>query len=661
MEIASFRPFKVPRPVETQFFVPDDTANLKFMVDDLARSGLTPDDIYAYTSPFIKKDGATAAYSIPYFDLQGKPLVDKNMYPVMYRTRFKLPDFSKEQRYTQPSAEALLKNDLPSTIPYILPGTLSGVGDFIICCEGEKKTGSVIKTLGLPAFGIGGCQMWRNPDGSGSVHPWIRQLISGKTKIIIIPDGDVLRYDICNAYGTFAAALRAEGITVELLNPPGKIDDLLLLWGPEAESNFNSLPRLNPEELVQSPVSLVKRYNLAFKQDNKGTVTVHQHTSNIMKLMEEHNAFPKVWLNTDNSKVMVGEEPAVPHRTEMYIANYFQHNLGFDKVTNRTIRECVLSLSRQNSRSPFLDYIQSHTWDGIPRLDTWLTRHWGVEESNFVKEISSKWLISACARMDKPGSKIDWMMIVVGPQGTGKTSMPGILFKNNSLTLYGEQNDKDLHMLLHSALVVGFDELDSFGKRESSNLKAMVTRNEDSFRPPYGASVENFPRRFTLYGCGNRYEFLQHDPSGYRRYAVVEVNRLLDFNGLEMERDQLWAEAWHRYQGGVKYWEVDGTSAQAEKYVVMNPLEDRIEEFLARKTADKITPSKKDPTRIYFVMKELLQHLDMEKDMRNSALMRDISAILHSKGLKKPEKATRHPDTGAVGKWYVYELPSTPL
>lgn len=660
METAvAFRPFKIPRPVETQFFQVSDVANQSFMEADLARSGLTPEDVMAYTTPLIKKEGATAAYSIPYFGLDGKPLVDKQGYPVMFRTRFRLPEFSKEQRYTQPSGETLVKHELPSILPYIHPATLSTSSDYIVCCEGEKKTGAVIKALGIQAFGIGGCQMWRDPSGSGSVHPWIRELVKGKSKIVIIPDGDVLRYDICNAYGTFAAALRAEGIDVELLNPGGKIDDLLVLWKEDAKSNFANLPSLSPEELVQSPVSLAKRYNLAFKQNDKGVITVHQHTSNVMKLMEEHNAFPQIWRNTDNNRVMVGENTAQPDLTEMDIANYFQHNLGFDKVNHRIVYSCIQALAKRNSRSPMLDYIQAQSWDGNTRLKTWLHRLWGVERSPYTDEIAEKWLVSACARMEKPGTKLDWMLIVVGPQGTGKTSMPSILFKDNSITLYGDHNDKDLHMLLHSALCVGFDELDSFGKRESSNLKAMITRNEDAFRPPYGASVEIFPRRFTLYGCGNRYEFLQHDPSGYRRYAVIEATRLLDFAGLESERDQLWAEAWHRYQEGTKFWEIEGASAQAEKYVVVNPMEDKVDEFIARKLTDKISPGKATSGFVYFTMSELLIHLEMEKEARNSTMIRELSAILRSKGAKKPEKATRHPDTGAVGKWYIIE-PTAP-
>lgn len=623
-------PFKIPQPDPTGFFAYDDSKNIAFMEQDLKASGLTQKDIFAYTSVFIPRSEALAAYVIPYHDTDGKVLVDLNGYPSMIRRRYKYPPYSKEQRYDQPDAAQLNKLGLPSHMPYINPLTLSLGGDTLVCCEGEKKTAAVLKHLGLPAFGIGGFQMWRDPAGSGGVHPWIRELLKkkGLNRILIIPDGDLYRYDICRGYGTFAHALREEGIEVEIVNPPGKIDDLIVSWGADAKERFSGLPKVDPGELVQSSDSLADRYNLAFRKDDKGRVTVLQHTSNVMTLLEEHRAFPAIWRNNDNNRMMIGQEQMQPGLTEMTLANYFQHNLGFDKVNHKMIISCLEALGKRNARSPFLEYVRAQVWDGTPRLDTWMIRLWGAEDSIYTREVSAKWLISSCARMEKPGTKIDWIMIVIGPQGTGKTTMPGVMFNGQNLTLYGEHNDKDLHMLLHSSLCVGFDELDSFGKRESSNLKAMITRNEDAFRPPYGISVEIFPRRFTLYGCGNRSEFLQHDPSGYRRYGILSVDRLLDFSGLEAERDQLWAEAWARYSAGKdKYWEIEGASDHAQDHVIANPIEDMIFDVIDRWKKQRPEGMVKEGV-LYISFTDVLMALNIDPTRTNTTQCREIGGIL---------------------------------
>lgn len=656
-DIIPFRQFHAPRQPPSEFVQNSyGRENQDFAVADLAKSGLTPENMFVDAHPLIRRrNDARAAYVIPYFGLDGKALVTEAGEFAMWRTRMLYPEFHKGARYDQPSGEQLAKLGLPPYIPYIHPRTLTLEGDAIVCAEGEKKSTTIIKYLGLPSFGIGGCQMWRDPSGTGDIHPWIKRLfeLRGCRRLIIVPDGDIFRYDICNAYGTFARAAEAAGLSVEILNPADKIDDAIVRWGAAATANWSALPRIAIGDLVQSPGSLVTKYQLAFKKDSKDRPLVHQHSSNVMRLMEEHPAFPKLWRNLDSNRVMIGEEIAQPDATEMDIANYFQHNLGFDKVHHRLIFSCIQALAKKNAKSPMLNWIRAQVWDGQPRLDTWMSRLWGVDDSPYYREIASKWLIAACARQDRPGTKIDWILIVVGPQGVGKTSMPGILFQGNDLVLYGEQNDKDFHMLLHSSLVICFDELDSFGKKESSTLKAMITRHTDQFRPPYGASVEIFPRRFSLYGCGNRAEFLQSDPSGYRRYPIIEVRQLLKFAQLEQERGQLWAEAWARYKsGGVRYWEVDGASEHSAQYSIADPLGDQILNWVAAQCLNRAATNVRDGM-LYFNIPMLLLGLNREHDSRNTNVLRDVGNLLCHYGMKKG--TGKAPVPGMLGRYY--EIP----
>lgn len=638
---AAFRQYKFPHVGDTQFFTATDERNKLFARQDLAKSGLTLDDIGGYTHPLLQiPEGAQAGYVIPYYGLDGKPITNDRQELIMWRTRLLYPEFAKESRYIQPSGAQLSKLGLPPFMPYMTPQTFELRGNFMICAEGEKKAASVMKFLDIPAFGIGGCQMWRDPAGTGGVHPWILKLLDqqGYKSVVIIPDADVFRYDICNAYGTFAAALQDEGYEVLILNPPDKIDDLLVRWGDKAKEKFYALEQIDPNNLVQSPASLVRKYNLAFKTDSKDRIVVHQNTSNVMKLLENHNAFPKVWYNLDTGCMMVGDEPIIADATEMKMANHIQHNFGLEKVSHNVVLSCVRALAKSNQRSPMLEWIQEQIWDGKPRLESWLHRLWGVEDTEFASEVGKKWLVAACARLDRPGCKMDWMFITISTvQGVGKTSMPDVLFRGNSLTLYGEQNDKDLHMKIHSALCIGFDEMDSFGKRETSFLKAMITTCEDRFRPPYGSSVEIFKRRNVLYGCGNQHDFLRHDPSGYRRYAIVEVKQLLDFSGLQEELGQLWAEAWHEYKMGCKFWELENVSENAENFTADNAYEEAVLSALDRVTGGKVLGTHEEGY-VYFQMVELLAFMGMDKHIGNPGVTKEVSALLRLHGAERVRK-----------------------
>jgi hypothetical protein len=626
---------KIRQPDVGTAFFNNAGINESFMVEDLRRSALQPLHMYAYapTFPQLKTDGSEACYIIPYFGLDGQPLLTPEGYSVFYRQRMKLPQFSKDSRYKQPSADQLIKYNLPGFLPYIHPLTLRLQSDTIYICEGEKKTAAVLKHLGRPAFGIGGCQMWRDPNGSGGIHPWIQELLAGRgfTKVVIVPDGDVFRYDISNAYGTFAHLLKDKGYSVSIVNTGGKVDDLLAEWGSEAADKFDQLGSIAADELVQSSAMLSKRYFLAYRTDKNGVITPHQNTSNISRLLESHPGFGKLWLNLDTNRIYVGENEIIPQQTDVEITNYFQHNLGFDRVNTGQVWQSLVALAKKNQKSPFFDWVKKQVWDGTPRLATWLNRLWGAEQNDFTAELGTKFLVASCARLDKPGTKVDWMMIVIGAQGTGKTSMPGVMFQGCSTILYGDSNDKDFHMKLHSSLCTGFDEMDSFGKREMTFLKAMITSNEDTFRPPYGRSMETMRRKFVLYGSGNREDFLQYDPSGYRRYPVITIKKKLEFEQLKQELPQLWAEAWKLYTTtNIDVSQVLGAGEAAEAHVVASSLEEKMMIAMDR-MKDKGKP---------FMVTELMTIMGIDEKGTNSAVTRELAGYLRKLGYEKKQART---------------------
>lgn len=660
--ILKFRPFRLTNIVESQFLTSDSKANKEFAIADLARSGLTMEDVAAEAPSMMKlKDGALAGYTIPYFGLDGEALTDGKGNLVMYRERFKYPEFSREQRYRQPHGDVLAKHNLPPSVPYFHPLSFSNPGDEAIVCEGEKKTAAVLRSLGVPALGIGGCQSWRNPDKSGTVHPWILSYLRQRNilAVRIVPDGDIFRYDICNAYGTFARALEAEGIKVRIVNPRDKIDDLIVGWHDTAKECFGKLEEIPINDLVQSPASLIAQFGLAFKSDAKDRPIVYQHSSNITKILEGHRAaFPEIWLNTDTNTLMFGEEKYKAAATEMDITNYFQHNLGFHNVKTHHILECIVAQGKRNARSPFLDYVRAQQWDGVKRLETWLQDYWGVGDSPYIREVGTKWLVSACARLAKPGVKIDWMLITTGAQGVGKTSMPKIFFGEHSQIIFGDHSDKDFLMKLNSALCNVIDEMDSWTKKDGNFYKALVSAEVDSFRPPYGRTQETYERRFILYGCGNRREILPKDHSGQRRYSVVDVGRqMLYFKGLAEVKDQLWAEAWAVYNsGGADYWEVKGNTEHAKEYEQQSPFMEGVESFLAKLEVMEEKHKTEPPGQIYFTISDLKEHLEIKDASPNSSINRELGEILESVGVERPGRdSTRHPiQTNRKAKWWVY-------
>jgi predicted P-loop ATPase len=68
-----------------------------------------------------------------------------------------------------------------------------------------------------------------------------------------------------------------------------------------------------------------------------------------------------------------------------------------------TAAQAAQTVSKDRSFHPVRQYLESDAWDGVDRLDTWLTTYLGVGDSNYARVVGARWLISAVARIYRPG------------------------------------------------------------------------------------------------------------------------------------------------------------------------------------------------------------------------------------------------------------------
>ena len=91
-------------------------------------------------------------------------------------------------------------------------------------------------------------------------------------------------------------------------------------------------------------------------------------------------------------------------------------------------------------------------------------------------------------------------------------------------------------------------ELGALHKSDHNAAKAFMRKQHDDVRMAYARRVKPFPRKCVMWGTTNDEKFLR-DPTGNRSYWVIHCQReFIDTNSLLDERDQLWAEALHRYR-----------------------------------------------------------------------------------------------------------------
>ena len=209
--------------------------------------------------------------------------------------------------------------------------------------------------------------------------------------------------------------------------------------------------------------------------------------------------------------------------------------------------ECILDACQRNPYHSVLDYLDGlKEWDGKPRLERWLTRYAGAEDTPYTRAVAVLSLVAAVRRVRQPGYKYDHMVVLEGEGGKGKShlirTLAGDDWYSDSLTIGA--GPKDTIEQTQGSLLIEFSELDGIQKRDVNKIKAMVSRQEDTARKAYGRIPETVPRQFTLWGTTNRDDYLR-DPDGNRRFFPISVTKDIDLKGLKKDRDLLWAEAVH--------------------------------------------------------------------------------------------------------------------
>ncbi len=194
-------------------------------------------------------------------------------------------------------------------------------------------------------------------------------------------------------------------------------------------------------------------------------------------------------------------------------------------------------------------------WDGVKRLDTLFIDYLGAENSEYVKAVTRKTFVAAVARVLNPGVKFDYITVLVGPQGCGKSTAfakMGGLYYSDSLSLT-DMKDKSGAEKLQGYWILELGELAGLKKTDVEVVKAFVSRVDDIYRPSYGRVVESHPRQSIIVGTTNAESGFLRDITGNRRFWPIKVNSSSlkkTWDILTEDVIQMWAEAKKLYEDG---------------------------------------------------------------------------------------------------------------
>lgn len=310
------------------------------------------------------------------------------------------------------------------------------------------------------------------------------------------------------------------------------------------------------------------------------------------------------------------------------------HGLNFSV---QMVSAAIEAAAQENAYHPIRDYLDGLEWDGVPRLEHWLHDFLGADDNEYTSGIGRMFMIAMVARIFKPGCKMDYTLILEGPQGIRKSSACRVLaggryFSDNLPPV--RDASKDLSQHLSGKWLIELAELSATSRADCEALKSFLTRTAETYRPAYGRNEIVQPRQCIFIGTTNRTEYLR-DATGDRRFWPVKCGtdgQPIDIESLRDHRDQLFAEAYHLFQTGAAWWpDTDFESKyikpqQAERFEC-DPWEEMILAHAQTSQTDRLTvaglltnvidkkgPSRADSARV----KAILQRLGYVEKKSNS-------------------------------------------
>lgn len=204
----------------------------------------------------------------------------------------------------------------------------------------------------------------------------------------------------------------------------------------------------------------------------------------------------------------------------------------------------------------WLKEVEKKYYDGQEHIRYLLPRYLGAEDTPYNAAALHLFMQGAIKRVFEPGCKFDYVLVLVGEQGKGKSMFLQYLAGNsdwydgNFATIEG---DKAIEKLRGRWILEMAELLAVKKQKDVEAFKAFVTTEEDGYRAPYERRTKHVKRQCVFAATTNDFQFMS-DRTGNRRYLPIRINvkpvpreqRLeSDPEATKEEFKKAWAEAYH--------------------------------------------------------------------------------------------------------------------
>ena len=308
--------------------------------------------------------------------------------------------------------------------------------------------------------------------------------------------------------------------------------------------------------------------------------------------------------------------------------------------------DSLLYVASKNPVDPFMSWLESlDNWDGKERLGS-LWYYLGAEKTKLNEETAKRMLVGAVKRTYEPGSIHDWMPVLIGEQGSGKSSVVKALLPENQGWFSDApsllNSPKEQIEAIGSAVIVEYAEIAGTYKRDVNAIKSHLSRTVDRFRMAYRRNSETIPRKWVAIGTANddgSGNVLPPDVTGSRRFVAIAVDGTEDvievIKYIQDEREQLWAEALALFRSDYPNTLEELTEFAQEVNSVFLPGNEVLRDHLTQLHSEGGIHGKS----LIEIMKDSMLIFEGVYEYKNDSLARDVARVLTFMGYEKRRKS----------------------
>lgn len=483
-------------------------------------------------------------------------------------------------------------------VPYRLPELVaSDPARAVYIVEGEKDADNLATRGQLATCNPGGAGKWHQVAEAAAVALADRD-------VVVVADAD--KPGRAHAHQV-AALVFPVAKSVRVLELPqkdasdffaagGTVGDIERLrasiepWRPGAQSHAPEEPAA-PEEPLADPT-----WHERLLRDREGKP--RRTVTNIVEALLHHPGWDGVLrynefaqsIETVKSPPWHAERIDPGEWTEaddVRLVMWCERELG-PSFTGGGVRSAAENVARRRSYHPVREHLRGLKWDGIVRLPGWLAYYLGAttQPADYLAHVGTWWMISAVARIMVPGCQADHLLVLEGPQGTGKSTAVKLLGDPWSSSMTATLGEKDSYQALRNKWVIELAELAGMRRSDAERVKAFVSARIDSYRPSYARTCQDFARQCVFIGTTNTPQYIG-DGTGGRRFWPVRVYGKARLADLARDIPMLWAEALVRYDQSEAWWpslaDIETVTEQQEERTEIDPWESVIEAYIASK------------------------------------------------------------------------------